>query len=466
MSPTTEDWVKQEVYRSKLPALAGDRVFSGLDHTWTTTAWSIATWLFVMGAWQGFAAPLHLAIIATLFGCTVPLLGQSLLGKYFARWGVDVAYGARATFGPLGTKIIVLLFGVVPAWCWISIPAIMFGYAMNKILGMYGMAGAITNEFLWGVICMAVGLFITYKGPTWMKWAFRFATPIMLILIGIITWRMLTEWGFSNILAIRPEGLNPNPYLSFIIAVEMAIGLGVSWLFQFACYGRICKSESGAFYGTFIGWGILWAVLAIPAMFVALVAGAEDIIEGLALIGGGWVVLYLGLLVIANPSSLATNGYLIALTLRNFFPRVPWWATVGVSMLVLALVFWGWAYDQFASFVILLATVLLSFAAVWVLDVLLRRFDVDIKELYNETSEGAYYYYKGINWWVIIAVAIGAAVSLSIWNPVTQNIHNEAVFSVVGGSIPGAAVAAIAYYIFYRLFLLPKQKGLPPIPKY
>lgn len=465
MSSTTEQQIRAEVYRSKLPALPGDRVFSGLDHTFTTTAWSIATWLFVMGAWQGFAAPLHLAIIATLFGCTVPLLGQSLLGKYFARWGVDVAYGARATFGPRGTKLIVGLFGIIPAWCWISIPAIMFGKAVNIILGARGITGFITNEFLWAVLCMALGLFITYKGPIWVKWSVRFATPVMLILIVIITWRMLTEWGLSNILAIRPEGLNPNPYISFIIAIEMAIGLGVSWLFQFACYGRICKSESGAFYGTFIGWGILWAVLAIPAMFVALVVGAEDIIQGLVLIGGGWVLLYLGLLVIANPSSLATNGYLIALTLRNFFPKVPWWATVGVSMIVLALVASEWAYNQFATFVIALATVLLSFAAVWVLDVLLRRFNVDIKELYDETSKGAYWYYGGINWWVLLAVAIGATISFLIWNPLTQTIHIEGIFRVLGGSIPGAAVAAVAYYIFYRLFLLPNKKGIPPIPR-
>ena len=134
-------------------------------------------------------------------------------------------------------------------------------------------------------------------------------------------------------------------------------------------------------------------------------------------------------------------------------------------MIVLALVAVPWAYDSFASFIILLATVLLSFAAVWVLDVLLRRFNVDIKELYDETSKGAYYYYGGINIWVLIAVAIGATISLLIWNPTTQNIHNEAIFRVLGGSIPGAAVAAIVYYIFHRLFLLPKRKGLPPIPE-
>jgi len=73
-----------------------------------TTAWSIATWLFVMGAWQAFAVPLHLAIIATLFGCTVPLLFSGLIGRFYTRWGVDMAFGGRATYGSLGNKIIIL----------------------------------------------------------------------------------------------------------------------------------------------------------------------------------------------------------------------------------------------------------------------------------------------------------------------------------------------------------------------
>ncbi len=464
MTASAESAVREEVYRSKLPALPEDRVFSLADHTFTTTAWSIATWLFVMGAWQGFAAPLHLAIIATLFGCTVPLVFQSLLGRFFARWGVDVAFGARATFGPIGTKVIVLLLGVLPAWCWISIPAVMFGRAVHTIGGIYGVTGFIVNEFLWGVICMCVGLFITYKGPNWMKWAFRFATPLMVILIVMITWRMLTNWGLGNLLEMKPKGLNPDPYISFIIAVEMALGLGVSWLFQFACYGRICKTESAAYYGSYIGWGLLWAILAIPAMFVALAAGAEDIVEGVKLIGGGWVILYLVLLIIANPSSLATNGYLIGLTLRNFFPKLKWIYAVSVSFVVLILVAIPWAYDAFGSFIVTLASVTMAFAGVWVTDILLRQSNVSLRDLYDESPQGGYYYWMGINWFALISAAAGALVAFIIWNPMAQQIHLVGVFKIFGASIPAAVSAAIVYYICAKVYLMPNKIGHPDIP--
>jgi purine-cytosine permease-like protein len=337
----------------------------------------------------------------------------------------------------------------------------MFGRAIKAVMENYGISGAITSEFLWGSLAMALGLFIAYKGPRWMVWAFNIATPAMLVLIAIITIRILTKYSLSDIAAVRPEGFSDSPYVSYVIAIEMAIGLGVSWLFQFAAYGRICKSEAGAFYGSFVGWGIMWALLAIPAMMVTLVTGEADIIDGLSSFGGGWMVVYLGLLCIANPSSLATNGYLVALTLRNFFPKVPWWAAVGVNFVVIGLVAVPAVYDRFGKFMVILATFTVCWATVWVMDVILRKFDVDLKGLYDETSKGPYYYYKGINLWTVVAVAAGTAVSLAIWTPWTFEIHLMGVFEVLGGSVPGAVVSGVVYYVLRRLFLVPKGIGLP-----
>lgn len=461
MSATVDDQVRDEVYRSKLPALPEDRIYSGFSHTMTAIAWSIATWLFVMGAAMATAAPLWAAIVATFFGCVVPLVFQSLLSKYFARWGIDTAFGSRATFGQRGAKVVVMIFGIIPAWCWISLPAVMFGRSVQVVLGEYGVTGWIANDIAWGFVAMGIGLFITYKGPRWMRWAFNIATPVMLLLILIVTIRVLLEWPLSEIAAVQPDGFVDNPHLSYVFGIEMAIGLGVSWLFQFAAYGRICKSEAGAFYGSFIGWGILWATLAIPAMIVTYMTGASDPVEGLAQVGGSWMVIWLLMLCIANPASLATNGYLVALTLRNFFPKLPWIAAVGVNFLVLVLVLFPVVYDEFGKFMAILATFTVSWAAVWVLDVVLRKYKLDLKGLYDETSSSPYWYYKGFNPWTLIAVAAGTATSLIIWTPWTYAVHLEGLFQVLGGSVPGAFVAGVVYYVLRRLFLVPKRVGLP-----
>lgn len=461
MTASVDEQVRQEVYRSKIPALLEDRVYTGFSHTMTAIAWSIATWLFVMGSTQATAAPLWPAVVATLFGCVIPLLGQSLLGKFFARWGIDTSFGARATFGTRAAKFIVFVFGILPAWCWISLPAIMFGRSAKTVLGHYGITGWITDDFLWGCVAMALGLFITYKGPKWMTRAFNVATPVMLLLILIVTIRVLVKWPISEIAAVRPEGLADNPLTSYVIAVEMAIGLGVSWLFQFAAYGRICKSEAGAFYGSFLGWGIMWAVLAIPAMFVTYMTGQSDPVAGLAGIGGEWMVIWLVMLCIANPSSLATNGYLVALMLRNFFPKLPWIFAVGSNLLVLILIKFPVIYDRFGRFMTILAAVSVSWAAVWVLDVVLRKYKLDLRGLYDESSKSPYYYYKGINPWPIIAVIAGTATNLLIWTPWNLSVRLPGVFNVLGASIPTAIVSGVVYYVLRQLFMVPKGAGLP-----
>jgi len=50
VTASVDEQVRQEVYRSKIPALLEDRVYTGFSHTMTAIAWSIATWLFVMGS--------------------------------------------------------------------------------------------------------------------------------------------------------------------------------------------------------------------------------------------------------------------------------------------------------------------------------------------------------------------------------------------------------------------------------
>jgi nucleobase:cation symporter-1, NCS1 family len=283
----------------------------------------------------------------------------------------------------------------------------------------------------------------------------------MLLLILVVTIRILMKWHLGEIASVKPKGMAANPLTSYVIAVEMAIGLGVSWLFQFAAYGRICKSEAGAFYGSFIGWGVMWAVLCIPAMFVTYMTGESDPVSGLSAIGGKWMVIWLLMLCLANPSSLATNGYLVALMLRNFFPKLPWVLAVGSNFAVLILVKFPVIYDKFGRFMTILAAVSVSWAAVWVLDVVLRRYKLDLKGLYDESSKSPYYYYKGINPWVIVAVICGTATNLLIWTPWNLTVRLPGVFNVLGASIPTAIVSAVVYYVCRQLFLVPKRVGLP-----
>lgn len=462
---SAESLIREEIARSKLPALPEERILSCFDHTMVQVAWSVATWLFVTGAWTGMATPVPLAIIAALFGCTVPLVLHSFFGVFFARWGFDQAIGARATFGPLGTKIAILALGIPVYWGWASIPAVMFGRAANQILTLLGGSGFICSTVLWSLVCLVIGLYITYKGAVWVKWIFRIASPAMIVLIAIISWVIIREYGLAHILSVKPEGFHDDPLLNFMNAVEINVGLGFSWVFNFAVFTRLCKSESAAYYGTFLGWGILWAVLCIPAILAAAVAGASDPVEVLVTIGGGWALLYLILLAMANPSSQVCQAYWISLTLRTMFPRLKWLYAVLLNVAILVLILIPAAYDSYGKFITLVAALYGSLGSVWILDIILRKFNVNMKDVYDEARTSAYYYWKGINFWPFICTAVGTAVSLLIYNPLTGKVLVPGIFKCLGASIPGALVAMAVYYIVAKVVLMPRGIGYPVIPE-
>lgn len=456
-------YVDDEIVNSKLPSLPKERMFSLYDHTCIQIAFSVATWLFVTGAATGMLVPLRLAIPVTFIGTTIPLILQSFFGNFFARWGVDQAIGSRATFGPRLAKWLILIVAIPVYWGWASIPATMFGRAAHQVGEVFGYSGWASNAMLWGLVCVGLGLFITYKGPVWVNRTFRVASPAMIVLIAIVTVVILVKYGWSHVWSIEPKGYSETPWQNFIFALEINIGLGFSWLFNFSAFTRLCKTETSAYYGTFLGWGFFWAVLCIPGILGALVAQVSDPVGVLATIGGGWTVLYLGLLLLANPSSQVCEAYWISVTLKAMFPRLKWGMAVLLNASIVFLVLWPGAYDQFAKFITFIAAIFGALGAVWIVDVLLRRLQVRMRDLYDESPSSVYWYWKGMNLWSVLCAGLGATFSLVVFNPLTGVIHYPGVFSVAGASLPGAVIAGVCYFAVARLYLMPRGIGFPVV---
>ena len=91
--------------------------------------------------------------------------------------------------------------------------------------------------------------------------------------------------------------------------------------------------------------------------------------------------------------------------------------------------------------------------------------NINMKEIYNTGPTGAYYYWKGINLYFVLASFIGTAISLAIYNPVTCVPHIESIFRVCGAAFPASLVAGACYFVLAKLFLIPRKIGFPPIPQ-
>ena len=467
MAEMSEQMMHAEALKSRLPTLpiASERPLGWFDLLLVQVSFSVATWMLITGAYLGMATTLPLAIIAGLFGCSMPLAFHAFIGKACARWGVDHAILTKATAGPIGTLILMIGISFFCYLGWTSIPVVMFGRAAHEALNWLGVTGGIASPVLWSFFVLGVSSYILWRHTNVFKYFFRIVTPLILVLLALITYRMATAYGWSYIASIRPEGFHPDPFISFRIAVEIAVGLGFSWVFCFAIYCRQAKSESGAYYGTWLGWGAIWAICMIPAIMAALVAGVLDPVYILKEIGGEWVLVYMSFLVLANTFSAICTMYIVSLTARTLWPRLRWIQAVAINWLVIGLILLPWVYDVYGSFISLVGSCCGPCGVVLVVDLFLKRFNVNLPELYNETKGSAYYYWKGINPLVFLCMAVGTAFSFLIYNPLTLEVHIEGVFRVVGAAIPASLAAGLLYYILARVFLVPKKIGFPPIPK-
>lgn len=462
---TAETFAREALF-SKLPALPHERVLGWIGNSNCAIAANICTWLFVTGCWVGMLVPVKIGIILSIAAVAPPMLWICYISRFAAKYGTDQGIHARATWGTLGSVII--LCALIPIfWGWSSIPTVMFGRAIDAVATQFAISGWWSSAAVGAIVCLVIGVILTNGGPIWHRRAFLVAVPAMIVLLIAVTIRIITYYGWSELMAAKPPMFLENPRQMMLICFELNIGIGISWLCNQSEWARSCKSERIAFWPNFISWGFLWGIFSIPGIFVGAIAGMGDPVQACMIIGGSWTVVYLVLLLLANPSSLILELYFISLTLRTMFSKLTWKWALAISMPpILLLTFLPGAYDQYQVFVTLIGAIFVPIAAVWVLDIMLKKFKMNMKEVYDTSRASAYHYWKGINWCAFVAAIIGIAFSFSVYNPLTIAVHWPGLFNVIGASVPAGVLSGVVYYIFYRTILRPKRIGMPEVREY
>ncbi len=449
-----EERIADEAVRGILPALPKERVWGTGDHVLVQTAFSIATWLFMMGAWTGFAVPAYPAIFAAILGNSAVMFFISYKAKIYARYGVDEFIGARSAFGSRGGNEAFMGLFVAMNMGWISIPVVMFGYAWTRAAESFDVV--IGPYWIYALICFILAMIIVYIGPTAMTWMTRISAPAMMALIAGFSWHMVTTVGWKAIAAIRPEGFFGDRSLDYAWAIEGNVGLGFSWTGYYGSYYRLCKSERTAYYGTFLGWGVLWGVLCIPGIFVALLIGSLDPTDWMIAIGGPvYGLVGLALLILANVTSAACVIYAQTVAVRTIKIDLKWRTALLTNIPALILVFLPAAYESYGGFVTLIGAVMGPFGSVLLVDVLfIHKGKYNLLELYNR--KGNYYYWGGVNWIAFLCAIIGLVMSFSIFNPLTFVFPfpwSAAIFKYITASAPSAIVAGLLYLALGKAIL-------------
>ena len=444
--------------KSELPVLPDERHLGFAKMSIIQAAASITPSSLSSGFAIGLLVSPMWGIVAILFGVAGMSIFTLLNTLLFAKYGTEQVFLGKPFFGEKGVKFSVAIIGNVMIWGWQCIPVIMIGRITRKLLNCAGYDGPLANATLWGLVFMAITLYICYRGTYLMSKIYNITIPLMLIMLLIITIVTLNKYGVSETMfATTFSGMSRSDY---IMAAECGLGYGFSWCYVFGSYAKVGKTENASFNGTVLGYGIAPVLTMIPGILGAAVTGVSDPIDGFMEVGGPtFGVIFLMVVFVANFCSMVTNPYFQSCVLKTTFPKIKWGYAVAINAIIVPIVIFPAIYDNFAPVLSVFATFGGVLSCVWVTDSLQRKFHVDLYGTFHPECK-TYYYQGGWNVCAWIAIVVGIAVSFAIKNPVTGTMYQQSVYDLFGQSIPGALIGSILYLVLYRAFIAPKQTVL------
>jgi len=158
------------------------------------------------------------------------------------------------------------------------------------------------------------------------------------------------------------------------------------------------------------------------------------------------------LVAFANIGTQAVGSYIYGVMLKSSFKKASYRVLIIIlGVYVSVLCAWGGMIEFFGPFLTISAAIYAPLAALLFVDFfLVRKQKLSLRSAFFLPGYHAYDYTNGVNWVGLLCVAAGVGMSFSIYNPLTQEIHNMFLFHLTptGFSFLGTG---ILYYVVSRI---------------
>ncbi|MCV7491316.1 cytosine permease [Micrococcus luteus] len=454
--------LEREAAYGTFPLLKEERTWSGWDFTWVNTALAIATWAFLVGGSTALMVGFQQGVAAMIIGNTIGL-GFMVLASVVAsqRYGSEQYTLLRGAFGVIGVAILVFTVILVTEMGWSSLLAIMAGRAASQVLStatgieldQYGPAVTVG-----GLIAIGIAWFVLSRGPVMIGRFNKWIAPGLALVTVIMFVFLVANTSWSTLMDAAPLAPFDDDTLSFMVAVEFNVGVGVSWYPVMGSLARMTVSRKAAVWPAFGGLLVATLIAQIVGMGAALTLGDSDPTLWMVPFGGpllgGAVLLFIAF---ANITSMSSIVYSTILALRQssgkLLARVPWKVLSALFFALPAILafFPQFMYEQFMVFVSVSGAFLTAVCGVALADYfILRRQRLDLRELHLGQKGTLYAYPSGINIAGVLGLLVGAGFYLWLYNPIT--LETQPIFSAITASFPAAIVAAVVYLVTTKLF--------------
>lgn len=456
-----DEYMKREIETGVAPALPEDRVMRLPTLIWVQIGFGIATWTLVTGGWTTYYIPLLPAIGAIIAGNFGIMMWISLQSKAFARYGVDTFWLYKAVWGNRGS-IGVMFWWIIMNFGWITVASYMAAESISAVTSAAALPGWTGNVMMWAIIIYGLSCWIfTYKGVRWISKFAWVASPLIIAIIIMIFFLLMTSRGAYSLavaFAAKPLGSTGDLMADVMIAAEINIGVGFSWVPYFGQYARITKSETHQYTAATLGWGFIFAMIAILPAAMGILVGSYDPADWMFKgFGPIWGSVGLAFIILANITSIDCLCYVHSISIKTVMPRMKWWLACATTLFTIPLLVFPFAYYAFQFYSALIAGTFGPLFGVFLSDYFfIRREKVSVLELIKG-KKSIYQYHKGFNLPAWIAFACGVAYYFSIYNPYTLTFLP--IFRWTTASLPAFGITVAVHYVLSKFWYAKKMEG-------
>jgi nucleobase:cation symporter-1, NCS1 family len=454
----------------RMPVLSTDRIYKDFwSYLWTCTAFSAATWAFLIGSDLPKVGSTLLGIIGYLCGMVLGLVPVTLAsGLPSYRYGIDSIDAAKAVFGVNGT-VLPLTCSLATLVGWTYVLVALSARGVTNLVAA-AQSAKDPNEL---IACSAaiVVLLATWlaasRGPLLFQRLSEYVAPAQMLVTLVILVLLMSRYGWraawtSDISA--KDMLTHDHVRSMAYAVEFGVSNSLAFWAVFGGLTRFVEHRKHLVTPAVVGSGVLGAAfISAVAAIAAARSGTSDPTVWLLQVGGPAVgTAMLMFLLAANIITAVILMYLAAVSAQQlkFLTRARLWLVLGVLLLPGLYVAFrtAWVLDNVMTWLSYNGLMFAGITGITLVDYLvIRRQQINVSHLFTRSSLGSYWYWGGVNW-VAIAVVLGStAFYLTLYDP--SNYHTSTFFRYFGAGIPTVITAALSYYALWRILLQPLGKG-------
>lgn len=429
--------VEREAFFGIAPILKKEKLYGFLDALLVLSGYCIATWSYTQGTYLASLVGFKQLLIGAFFGAILMLAIYQLPVILSVRYGIDIWIWLKGVFGKNGVVLMTVVI-IIINYPWYAVCADLFASSMGNLLGLFGITIPENAHTVLAILCVVIGTLIAYNGLGAITWTTRILVPLLLLLGVVVVIVGFTSVPFEVIWEYkpkRPDGeLNIIPY---IISIEANFAFVITLVGGMAEVPRLTKNENSGFWAGVLGQGLAGSFFVVvgAVMAIAMQHVTGEMIDDPTLMMATLSVPALALsslllVAFANIGTQAVGSYIYAVMLKSSFKKASYTLLILILGLYVALLcIWGKIIEYFGSFLTISACVYAPLASLLFTDFFfVRKQKFSIRSAFDLNGHNAYRYTRGFNIVGLLCVAAGVAMSLAIYNPVTGEIHNMALF--------------------------------------